>query len=176
MSKRISLTRGKFAIVDDEDYEWLSQWKWHYTKASRGTSDGYACRGIYQDGKTSIISMHRLLMDAPDDLQVDHIDGNGLNNRRSNLRLATPSQQAANRNRWKSSRPFRGVRWVARKKKWRAEITIDGKVRHIGYFHDPIVAALAYDERAIRQFGEFARPNFSDEEKAVLEKRRDEFT
>jgi len=176
VSKKILLTKDKFAIVDDEDHKWLSQWDWYYSKASRGTSDGYACRGIYENGKSMTISMHRLIMNAPDDLQVDHIDGNGLNNRRSNLRLATPSQQAANRNRWKSPRPFRGVRWVPRKKKWRAEITIDGKVRHIGYFHDPIVAALAYDKRAVKQFGEFARPNFSDEEKAILEKRRDELT
>jgi len=175
MAKRISLTKGKVVIIDNEDYEWLNQWKWCYVEASRGTSDGYAYRGVWQNGKNKAILMHRLIMDVPDDLQVDHIDGNGLNNRRSNLRLATASQQAANRNRWKSPRPFRGVRWVAKKKKWRAEISVDGKSQHIGYFHDPILAALAYDERAIERFGEFARPNFSDKEKAILKKRRDEF-
>jgi hypothetical protein len=175
MSKRISLTRGKFAIVDDEDYEWLSQWKWCYTK-TRGTSTGYAMRSITRNGKSKAILMHRFILSAPSHLQVDHADGNGLNNRRSNIRLATVSQQMANRNRPKNSRPFRGVRWVEEKKKWRAEITADGKVRHIGYFDDPILAALAYDKKAVKHFGEFARPNFSDEEKEVLEKRRDEFT
>ena len=173
MSKRIPLTRGKSVIVDDEDYEWLNQWKWCYVKAYSGTSDGYAYRSVKtEDRKNKVVLMHRLILNAPSHLQVDHVDGNGLNNRRSNIRLATPSQQMANRKKPRSPRPFRGVRWVPQKKKWRAEITVDGKVRHIGYFHDPIIAALAYDDEVIRNFGEFARPNFSEEERAVLKKRR----
>jgi hypothetical protein len=173
--KRLPLTKGKFAVVDDEDYDWLNQWKWSYTRANSGTSGGYAIRSVTKNGKGKIILMHRFILNAPPHLQVDHADGDGLNNRRSNIRLATASQQMANRNRPKNSRPFRGVRWVEEKKRWRAEITANSKVRHIGYFDDPILAALAYDEKAIESFGEFARPNFSDEERAVLEKRRDEF-
>ena len=95
MTKEILLTQGQVAIVDDEDYKRISQWKWSYRRNPR-SHYGYAYRGM----NGHHISMHRLIMNAPDDLEVDHIDRNGLNNCRFNLRLATRSQQRANQKRF----------------------------------------------------------------------------
>ena len=152
----IPLTQGKFAIVDAEDYNWLSRYDWFATK-SRQTY--YAHR--YSNGK--IISMHREIMRAPKGLICDHINHNGLVNRKSNLRLCTGKQNARNRQaRSGCSSKYKGVYWSKRYKKWRARICFNCRRIHLGYFFDEIKAALAYDDKAVELFSEFAYLNFPE--------------
>lgn len=153
--KNIPLTQGKYAIVDDEDYEYLNQWKWHYDPSTRGY--GYARSDI--KGK-----MHRLILKAPRGLEVDHINHNTLDNRKENLRLATSMQNQQNKTMQKNNTSgFRGVSWSQVMKRWLACIykTEDGKQKRydIGYFEYKIDAAKAYNKKAIELFGKFAYLN-----------------
>ncbi|HUW19242.1 MAG TPA: HNH endonuclease [Sedimentisphaerales bacterium] len=150
----IPLTRGQFAVVDAEDYPTLSQFTWF----AEGTKKNcYAVRK--ENGKS--IKMHRQITNAPDHLVVDHIDHNGLNNRRSNLRLATFTQNCRNQRRLShGSSKYKGVHWNKKAKKWAAAIRCDNKTRHLGYFHDEIQAARAYDRAARNYHGVFASLNF----------------
>ncbi len=157
--KEIPLTQGKVALVDDGDYEHLSQWKWH-AKIDRHT--WYAKRGEYHDGKQTTVYMHHVIFG---DKGVDHIDRNGLNNVRSNLRLATPKENSRNRKAQDNSIcPFKGVSWKKSSGEWVARITVIGKTRHLGYFDSMVRAACAYDDAARLHFGEFARLNFPRKE------------
>lgn len=153
-AKLIPLTRGKFAIVDTEDYDHLSKHKWCATKNSQTF---YACRA--RRGKK--VFMHRLIANAPAGLLVDHIDGNGLNNQKHNLRLCTITQNARNRgpNRNASSR-YKGISWSKCCKKWQARIRPNRKTIHLGLFDNEIQAGIAYDRKAEELFGEFAYLNF----------------
>lgn len=163
MSKEIKLTQGKVAIVDDEDYGWLNQWKWSTRTTKRNV---YAERRDYRMGRRNAksISMHRLITNAPPELQVDHKDGDGLNNQKSNLRLCTQKQNSANQRRHKNnSTGFIGVTTHRGENVWRAQIGIDGKRTYIGRFKTPEEAARAYDKRARETFGEFANLNFKGE-------------
>ena len=161
--KEILLSRGKVALVDDEDFEWLNQWKWSLSQL--GTNRKY--RSIYyahrtqwyKNGVQRDISMHRLILDAPKGLEVDHIDGNGLNNQRSNLRLCTRTQNARNARRRKNgSSRFKGV-CKTREGRWNARIYANGKRANLGVFKNEADAARAYDAAAAEAFGEFARLN-----------------
>ena len=159
MSKTIPLTQGQFAIVDAADYEWLSRWKWCYTPSDKG-SGGYAVRTrLKTDGPGGRnIRMHRIILgDILDGFQPDHVDRDGLNNQRSNLRLATTSQNHMNRElRSDNTSGFKGVSWHKYNKKWRALIGVNGRVIHLGYFDDMRVAARAYNQAALEHFGDFA--------------------
>lgn len=150
----IPLTQGKFAIVDADDYEWLAKYKWNCQNNKGGF---YAFRS---EGH-KMIAMHREIIRAPEGLLVDHIDGNGLNNRKSNLRLCTHSQNTYNRrpNRNCSSR-YKGISFHKMSKKWEVAICCKGKREHLGRFDDEVKAALAYDRKAKQLFGEFAYLNF----------------
>jgi len=151
----IPLTQGKFAIVGAEDYEWLSQYKWCALKTHNNKF--YAVRR--KNNKTII--MHRQIMNAPAGLVVDHIDGNSLNNRKTNLRICTQAQNIHNsqprRNR---SSKYKGVFWDKVNKKWSTNIRKGDKRIYLGGFDDEIEAALAYDRKAAELFGEFAYLNF----------------
>lgn len=149
----IALTRGKFAIVDKADYEWLNRHRWH-TSCFGGKT--YARRNT----KTSSIMMHRAILCAPKGLVVDHIDGNGLNNRRSNLRVCTQAENCRNAKPRVGTSRFKGVRAHNAPGKFAAEITFEGRAQYIGSFDDEIEAAIAYDLRAVVLFAEFARLNF----------------
>lgn len=157
----IPLTQGKFAIVDCRDYAWLMQWKWYVV---RGTVTWYAQRKQRHRGKQRAMWMHRLIAATPKELQTDHINHNGLDNRRGNLRPCTRSQNQHNRLNTKHKdgvaySKYKGVR--RQDTKWQAMITVKGKAIRIGRFPSEIEAAKAYDQKAIELFGEFARPNFA---------------
>lgn len=156
--KTIPLTQGKVALVDDADYEAVSQFKWCALKIGRRF---YAVRNVRRpDGKIANQYMHRFLM--PGAPEVDHRDGDGLNNQRNNLRPATSQQ---NHQGFKSkaagkTSKFRGVSWRKERQKWRGHIQVDGKFVHLGSFKNEEDAARAYDAAARKYFGEFASPNF----------------
>ena len=152
----IPLTRGKYAIVDAADYEWLSQYRWCVLG---GGDRPYACRR--ENGKT--IYMHREIMQAPKDMCVDHIEGFTLDNRRASLRTCTHAENMRNRRANFGRGPYKGVTYLRHCNKYRAGIGVNGKPMHIGYYDDPIEAARAYDRKALELFGEFARLNFPEE-------------
>ena len=157
--KRISLTQGQFAIVDDADFKRLSLHKWYADKTPRGF---VAVRNSPTvNGKRTRIYMHRVVMDAPSDMQVDHRNHDTLYNRRENLRVCTNSQNQQNCLSHKNSfSRYKGVCWHKRGKHWLAQIKFNGKGRFLGYFTDEIDAAKAYDKEARKLFGEFALCNF----------------
>ena len=153
----IPLTQGKYAIVDAEDYERVSRYKWCL---SRTGNQLYAYRK--HRGKT--IRMHQFIMKPPKGMVVDHIDGNGLNNRRSNLRICTRPENNLNRRRNPNTATgFKGV-WRDKKTgKYWAHTQLKGKRIRLGAFDTAVEAAHAYDRKAIELFGEFARLNFPED-------------
>lgn len=156
--KQILLTQGFVALVDDEDYEVLAALSW--TPAHRG-SGVYAVHYKRRKGEPRTCTlMHRLILDAPPGLQVDHANGNTLDNRRSNIRLATRSQNQANSRRTRGASRFKGVNWFSPKGCWVAKIGLNQCSRHLGYFADEEAAARAYDDAAREVFGPFAALNF----------------
>lgn len=154
----IELTQGYRAQVDDADYERLSQRRWcalvHRRKDSIWV---YAISGTYPD----ILLMHREVMSAPTDYEVDHKDGNGLNNTRDNLRLCTHAQNMCNRKPQSGgASKYKGVHFYPRRNKWGAEIKLNKKRIWLGRFNNELDAAHAYDAKARELHGEFARLNF----------------
>jgi len=158
--RKIPLTKGKFAIVDPDDYERLSKYKWH---AERATRTFYAARSIYvKNGRNKHIAMHREIIKAPDGIFIDHINHNGLDNRKANLRLATRAQNGFNRLKTlkKTWSTYKGVFFHTRHKKWQARIVTHGQAKHLGTFANENDAAKAYDNAARKYHGEFAVLNF----------------
>jgi HNH endonuclease len=152
--RHIALTKGKFAIVDAADFAYLSQFRWH-AKEARGRF--YAATTV----AGRIVTMHQLLMDPPRGKVVDHIDGNGLNNRRDNLRICTPQQNRRNTRPRRKSSAFLGV--SRRGDKYAARIKHNDRELYLGTFDDEIAAARARDCQAKELFGPFAWLNFPDE-------------
>lgn len=149
----IVLSRGEYAIVDLQDYELLSTVEWSCV-VPNGTHK-YAVR---MDG-SKYVYMHRVIMDSPPDLLVDHINGNTLDNRRCNLRLATKSQNSINSSKSCGVSQYKGVWFRSRKKPWVAEIHKDGIKYHLGSYSSENEAALAYNKKAVELFGDFAVEN-----------------
>jgi hypothetical protein len=150
----IGLSAGLVTLVDEEDYDSINQFKWHIN------GSGYAARNEYDDHGKPVkhVQMHRQLLGAKEDTQVDHINGDRLDNRRCNLRIATDHQNRVNKKRYSSNKSgYKGV--TKRRGMFCARITVNGVRRHLGEFSDPIDAARAYDLAAIQNFGEFARLN-----------------
>jgi hypothetical protein len=154
--KTLPLTKGHTVIVDDDDFEELNKWKWSALVSSQ-TGKVYAVRGVsIGGGKTKTLLMHKFLLSSG---EVDHIDGNGLNNQRHNLRYCTRLQNAQNQKLRKTSRSgFKGVS-LRHNGEWGARITVNKEPKWIGYFKTPIEAAKAYNAAAVKYFGEFARLN-----------------
>jgi hypothetical protein len=160
--KEISLTGkhgiGKVALVDDEDYELVSRYRW-YAKVTGPNIYAVASSRGGTRAANRPIRMHKLLTGWD---ETDHRNGNGLDNRRFNLRPATRSQNLMNRSSGRMDKTgFKGVRFEAGK--WRAAIKANGVRKHIGYFSSPELAAHAYDVVALELHGEFARLNFPDD-------------
>ena len=148
---KIPLTQGKYALVSDEDFGWLTQWKWCFG------AKGYAYRGVGTQANPRIY-MHKSILDAPRDKQVDHINHNTLDNRRSNLRVCTNSQNQFNRRLSINTKTgYKGVS-IANKRndRWWAYINVQGKRHYLGIFRDKKEAAHAYNQAALKYHGEFA--------------------
>ncbi len=150
----IPLTQGKFAVVDPEDYDALTKYKWYAIKRGR---QYYAVAKL---GRKKV-RMHRLIMKSPRNKVVDHINHNGLDNRKANLRLATAQQNTWNKPKQKGSysSQYKGVAWIKDKQRWRSKITYNGRDISLGYFDDEKAAARAYDRKAKELFGEYASLN-----------------
>lgn len=160
--KQIPLTQGQFALVDDEDFEELNQFKWYALKTK---NTYYACRNFKNiDENKRIMLMHRQILKLKDPkIEADHIDNNGLNNQKINLRECSSAQNKRNTKSHKDSfSKYKGVSWHKKDKRWRVRIIINSKCTHIGNFKDEIEAAKAYDEMARIHHGEFANLNFKD--------------
>ena len=143
---------SRFTVIDDEDYEICSSYRWHLNKRYIRTI--VKNRPIY-------LSLLVMFQGGPRKLYVDHIDGDPLNNRRSNLRVATNSQNQANRKRLTTNTSgYRGVTWHRCAEKWQASIKVNGMSKHLGLFVDARMAAEAYDKAAVEYFGQFSNPNF----------------
>lgn len=161
MMIEIPLTRGYVAIVDDDCPPEILTKKWCARVARNGNV--YAVRSApWENGRRVKEQLHRAIMNPADGLQVDHIDGNGLNNQRSNLRVCTHAENA--RNRRLNKRTTTGLKGVYQRRgsdKWQARIRVDGRFLCLGQFGSKLEAAKAYDEAAVRMRGEFARTNAS---------------
>jgi hypothetical protein len=152
----IPLSQGYFVMIDTADYEWLMESQWHF-------NNGYAVRSARHD--SPVLKMHRAIMDAPQGIGVDHINGNTLDNRRLNLRFANQSQNCANERKMRGGiSQYKGVSWVADgRNKWRAMIGVNKRKVHLGVFATEEEAARAYDRAARRYYGEFAALNLPDD-------------
>lgn len=154
---------GRVALVDDEDFALVMQYRWHVREAiRRGRPSGpYAESTTTRSGQVTSIFMHNLLTGL---IGVDHANHDGLDNQRRNLRVATRSQQNQNRRaQLHASSQYKGVGWRKQHGRWSARITFDGRRHHLGYFASEIDAARAYDVAARKAFGPYALLNFPEE-------------
>ena len=152
---------NKYALVDDEDFEYLNQFKWRPVKAG---NTFYAKRHLYTNGKRTTITMHREILGTKNKLIcIDHINCNGLNNQRKNLRTCTRQQNQMNRAKANknSTSKYKGVCWDKSRTNWMSTIHINRIQINLGRFNNEIDAAKAYDKAAKELFGEFANLNFS---------------
>jgi hypothetical protein len=152
----VSLTRGYEAVIDACDAELVGQFNW-FAKPYPHTV--YVARQSFKkDGPQKTIFLHRLLMGNPNGLEIDHVDGNGLNNVRCNLRASTGSQNNHNKGPLKNNTSgFKGVTWHKKAKRWQAHIKKDRRTIYIGLFDCPRAAADAYAAKAKELYGEWAR-------------------
>ena len=154
----IPLSRGMFATVDVEDYPELNKYTWTVRKEG---NTYYANRTKRVGDRRKQEIMHRKITNAPDGLVVDHINHDGLDNRKQNLRVCTRKQNSRNQLPYKNvTSKYKGVYWEKQSKCYRASVRKDGKLYNLGRFKDQKEAAKAYDERAVELFGEFAYLNF----------------
>lgn len=160
MARKVPLSQGKFALVDDADFERVSQFKWTYDK-------GYAFRHVYRrdaDGKWRgrKVSLHNFVMGAEQGDLIDHINRDPLDNRRCNLRRATKAQNNANSGP-RGNAQYKGVTYHQRDGRWLAQITSGKTKRHLGNFCTAEAAAKAYDKAAFELWGQFAYLNFPND-------------
>jgi hypothetical protein len=162
-SVQIPLTQGKWATVDEEDAPFLAQYRWCTTMC--GSGHVYAATTFWNPAtkKARMVYMHRLLLDAAQGVQVDHENNNGLDNRRSNIRVATRSQNMGNQSPGsRNTSGYKGASFNRHYGKWLAQINCDKKHYFLGWHRDAESAARAYDAKARELFGPFARTNFPD--------------
>lgn len=161
MAKEIQLTQGQVAIVDDEDFDYLNQFKWY---ANNMSGKFYAVRGLRINKKiAACLLMHRVIMNPEKGMVVDHLDRNPLNNQKSNLRICTQGENSRNRNfNINNKSGFKGVHWHKAGKKWISRININKEILYLGLFTDVKEAAKTYNEAALKYHGKFANINKID--------------
>ncbi len=156
MPNSIMLKTGETVLVDPEDYAYLSQFTW---SRHRNNTNIYVRRCM----KERRILMHTEILGTPSKgLETDHINGNGLDNRKANLRVCTRMQNQHNRSKTKKGKPsskYKGVSFIKQHNKWRAAIAINKRIKHLGYFENEIDAAIAYNKAAVEYFKEYANIN-----------------
>jgi hypothetical protein len=151
----ITLTRGYEAVIDAADVPLVDRWNWCAAVTPRSV---YAKRKGERDGEPATIYLHRAILAVPADLEADHINCDGLDNRRVNLRQATPAQNSRNSRRPRvNSSGLKGVSWSKRDRKWQAHINVNGVGQALGQFDTATAAHAAYCRAAIRHHGDFAR-------------------
>lgn len=164
MSRTIPLSRGYVAVVDDQDYKWLSRWKWHaigcdsYPYAARRQR---ACE-IGVCGHRKLVYMHRAVvgLEGEDSRKADHENHDTLDNRRENLRVCTHSLNLANQISTRGRSRYKGVYWDTSRSKWKVYVGTSPNRRYLGLYHSEEDAARSYDEAARIRWGEFAYLNF----------------
>ncbi len=153
--KLIPLTQGKFAMVDNEDFDRLNQWKWYAVNFQR------YCYAARQSSIKQMLYMHREIMKSSKGQQTDHRNHNGLDNQKHNLRICTNQQNLQNQIKQKNrTSKYKGVSWCKDIKKWRSRIKINQKSIELGCFKNEIEAAKIYDQEANKLFKEYALTNF----------------
>lgn len=153
--KRVKLTCGKYALIDDEDFDRIEKHSWHLVKIG---SVFYAATGIWNGSNMTTYYLHRFIMNTPKRLVTDHIDGNGLNNQKSNLRVCTSSQNHMNTGLQKNNTSgYRGVMWYKRDKKWLAVIKIDKKLINLGKYKEKSKAIEIRSKAEKKYYKEFAQ-------------------
>ena len=171
--KELQLTRGYVALVDDDDFEWLNSYKW-YAKIYKNNNI-YAARTLYlgienNKKKYHTQRIHHVILDIIDyKIIIDHKNGNSLDNRKENLRIATKQQNMANSKINKNNtKGYKGIS-LYKNGRWRAKIYIFKKVKYLGFYENAIEAAQAYNDAAVKYFGEFARLNvISNRDKSMF--------
>jgi hypothetical protein len=158
--KKIKLTQGMYAMVDDEDFDNLNSHKWSARKDHDRDCFYAVCQAKQIKKNRKTLLMHRLILKTPSKIQVDHIDGNGLNNQKSNIRNCNRSQNQMNRiNQANNTSGYKGVTWNSHVGSWQAQLKVGGKQLYLGCHKNILNAAVAYNDAAIKHFGEFARLN-----------------
>lgn len=163
--REIVLTKGKVALVDDKDYDYLNQWKWSYHPAGYAKRTIDTCKSNIRR-TTATVFMHRQICSLSNlDAQIDHINGDGLDNRRSNLRVCTHAQNAMNKRKaLNKTSNYKGVYFCKTHKRFIAQIKLNGKSTHVGIYRTEKEAAKAYNDAALKHFKEFAKINDLQEE------------
>ena len=153
--KEIKLTQGKVALVDDSDFEWLNRSNWYF-------NNGYAVRNRWNSTteKQETMRMHRFILKPSNGFEVDHINHNGLDNQRSNIRIVTSRQNQMNSLiRKDNNSGCKGVSWYKSQNKWRACIMLKGKQKFLGYYSTIKEAATAYNQASVTYYGNFGFRN-----------------
>lgn len=160
----VPLTQGKVAIIDAEDWLRVSQHRWHAVRD--GDYDWYArTKTVKPDGRRAVYGLHQFVLGLPPGTMVDHIDGDGLNNTRANLREATAAQNKANSQRYRTNTSgYKGVAKRTGYDRWQASVRCRGQRYFLGWHATPEAAARAYDRKARELFGPFAHCNFPEED------------
>lgn len=157
-TKEVQLTQGKVALVDDEDYKWLKHHKWQFS-----STNGYAVGQLRYDNGTysEKVLMHRQIMNTPKKLHTDHINGDKLDNRKTNLRVCTPSENYVNRGvcKKRNKSGYKGVYWSERDKRYQVTMRKNSKTHYIGMFEEIDEAITMYDFWVVQMWGEYAQPN-----------------
>lgn len=162
--RRIKLTQNRYALVDDEDYDYLSQYKWAYNQ-----NRGYAFRNLPRgEGIRKSVYMHREIIRALLGQEVDHINNIKLDNRKKNLRICSHIENQRNLPLSRNTSGYRGVSWYKPTGKWRATIKVNKKFKHLGLFENIIDAAKAFDRAAKIYHGGYARLNFGQRQEYAI--------